>query len=87
MAATQRSARATSQGARRRREKRTAVVKKREKCGRRKALAEQVVQVNGGYAGREEMPGKTGVLLLNLGGPDSLEDVQPFLYVCVCMLT
>ena len=59
------------------------MVKKREKCGRRKALAEQVVQVNGGYAGREEMPGKTGVLLLNLGGPDSLEDVQPFLYVCV----
>jgi ferrochelatase len=23
---------------------------------------------------------KVGVLLLNLGGPDSLEDVQPFLY-------
>ena len=24
--------------------------------------------------------GRVGVLLLNLGGPDKLEDVQPFLY-------
>ncbi|MCE7766785.1 hypothetical protein GQL56_29615, partial [Pseudomonas putida] len=24
--------------------------------------------------------GKIGVLLLNLGGPESLEDVQPFLF-------
>ena len=28
----------------------------------------------------ESLDGKIGVLLLNLGGPDSLEDVQPFLY-------
>ncbi len=25
-------------------------------------------------------PGKTGILLLNMGGPDCLEDVEPFLY-------
>ncbi len=24
--------------------------------------------------------GRVGVLLLNLGGPDKLEDVEPFLY-------
>ena len=50
---------------------------------RRKALAEREAPVTAGYDEREAMPGKTGVLLLNLGGPDSLEDVQPFLYVCM----
>ncbi|MFO7761945.1 MAG: ferrochelatase, partial [Desulfobia sp.] len=24
--------------------------------------------------------GKTGIILLNLGGPDRLDDVEPFLY-------
>ena len=28
----------------------------------------------------EEEPERVGVLLLNLGGPETLEDVQPFLY-------
>ena len=34
------------------------------------------------YAGRKKpsSTAKVGVMLLNLGGPDSLEDVQPFLY-------
>ena len=91
MAATRSSAAraSTSQGQGRRRrtreKRRTGVVEKREKCARRKAIAEQLVTVNGGYDGREEMQGKTGVLLLNLGGPDSLEDVQPFLYVYINM--
>ncbi len=30
--------------------------------------------------GKESIMGRTGVLLLNLGGPDKLEDVGPFLY-------
>lgn len=32
------------------------------------------------WRGQEEREEKVGVLLLNLGGPESLEDVQPFLY-------
>lgn len=40
--------------------------------------SEMVKPVN--WRGQEEREEKVGVLLLNLGGPESLEDVQPFLY-------
>jgi len=38
------------------------------------------VEEDGGYEGGDAEEYKVGVLLLNLGGPETLDDVQPFLY-------
>ncbi len=38
------------------------------------------ISVVGGLQGKLSAMGKTGVVLLNMGGPDSLSAIQPFLY-------